>query len=135
MASGAVSSIDSQKDNDQSMDSDEEEEDKYVVEKILDRRIRNKKVEYFIKWKNYPETENTWEPEENCDCPDLINAFEGERKKKKDELLRTRKPGKKNGEQNGVLGQKQNGFERGKIPEKIIGATDATGELMFLIKW
>jgi len=49
-----------------------QEESRYEVEKILEQQGQN----YLIKWKEYPTSENTWEPKKNLDdCYDLIQRF------------------------------------------------------------
>lgn len=51
------------------------EEETYEVEKILNKRLRLKKVQYQVKWKGYDKP--TWEPEEYLSgCQDLIEEFE-----------------------------------------------------------
>ncbi|XP_036445508.1 chromobox protein homolog 1a isoform X1 [Colossoma macropomum] len=123
----------------------EEEEDEYVVEKVLDRRVVKGRVEYLLKWKGFTDEDNTWEPEDNLDCPDLIAEYLQSHKKAADG---DKKDGKrKAGESDNEAGsedrpkkrkdeqEKPRGFARGLDPERIIGATDSSGELMFLMKW
>jgi len=152
-------------------------EEEYVVEKILQKRMVKGKVEYFLKWKGYGEEDNTWEPEENLGCPDLIAEFERdweakEKKKKEAAAAAKKRPGPASASRAAAAEdsseRKENkrereresssaradtgssakkaktkeagatevtGFDRGLHPEKIIGATDSSGELMFLMKW
>ena len=37
----------------------------YLIEKILDRRRNNNRLEYKIKWEGYPMSQSNWEPIEN----------------------------------------------------------------------
>lgn len=51
------------------------EPDVYHAEKIIKSRRRNGKVQYLVKWANYPSSENTWEPEENIMDSRLLEDF------------------------------------------------------------
>ncbi|KAM7411880.1 hypothetical protein PAMA_021717 [Pampus argenteus] len=149
----------------ESSSSDEE----YVVEKVLDRRVVKGRVEFFLKWKGYSDKHNTWEPEKNLDCPELISEFmktykksssssssssggsstpgSGASKSTAGPLGRSKDSSSKkrssDDEEGGSKPKKKKeddilvarGFERGLEPEKIIGATDSCGDLMFLMKW
>ena len=50
----------------------------YEVEKIVDKRTNvYGLVEYLVKWKNYPPSENTWEPKKNLKKLDyMIKEYE-----------------------------------------------------------
>ncbi|XP_041097448.1 chromobox protein homolog 5 [Polyodon spathula] len=132
------------------------EEEEYVVEKVLDRRVVKGRVEFFLKWKGFSEKNNTWEPEKNLDCPELISAFLKTYKKKEGsgggsstaasggrsrDTGSKRKNASEDDEESRAKRKKEDdvliarGFERGLEPEKIIGATDSCGDLMFLMKW
>ncbi|KAL6077673.1 Cell division cycle-associated 7-like protein [Balamuthia mandrillaris] len=54
----------------------EEEEREYVVEKILSKRNKGRKVEYLIKWEGYNDSCNSWEPKANLFCEQLLRDFE-----------------------------------------------------------
>ena len=124
----------------------EEEEEEEVVEKVLDHRVVKGQVGYLLKWKGSSDEDSTWEPEENLDPPGLIAEFlqsqktahetdkseGGKRKADSDaeDKGEESKPKKQKEES-----EKPRGFARGLEPEQIIGATDSSGELMFLMKW
>ena len=39
----------------------------YIITKILDKKIKGKKIFYLVKWKGFSENENTWEPSSTFD--------------------------------------------------------------------
>ena len=37
----------------------------FIVENIVDKKIKRKKIFYKVKWEGYESSENTWEPIES----------------------------------------------------------------------
>ncbi|KAI3385971.1 hypothetical protein SNEBB_004499 [Seison nebaliae] len=104
-----------------------EMEEEYVVEKICGRRTKNGKTEYFLKWVGYTHNDNTWEPEENLGCPELVEEYEKESKLKTKEKKKASLILDEIIENDEILDK--------YVAEKIMGATEHDGELILMMKW
>lgn len=51
------------------------ESEHYEVEEIVSHKKTGNGYEYLLKWKGYSSSENTWQSEEDLDCPDLVAAY------------------------------------------------------------
>ncbi|XP_051566357.1 M-phase phosphoprotein 8-like isoform X2 [Myxocyprinus asiaticus] len=72
-------------------DSEQDEEDVYEVERIIDVRVVEGEVLYRVRWKNYSSDDDTWEPEAHLDdCREVLLAYKkalSENKPKKDPAM------------------------------------------------
>ena len=53
-------------------------EEEYEVKRIVAHRHfgQSKRLQYLIKWKGYPESNNTWEPADQVHAPELIKHYQ-----------------------------------------------------------
>jgi len=74
--------------------------EEYEVEHLINHRRhgRSRTLQYFVKWKGYPESDNTWEPVQNIHAPDLLKKYhqryplQDKREKKPRSLTSSRSP-------------------------------------------
>jgi len=52
-----------------------EGEVEYKVKAVQAYQYQWWKLQYLIKWKGYPESDNTWEPVNNVQAPQLIRKY------------------------------------------------------------
>lgn len=45
------------------------------VESVVGHRVKSGKTEYKIRWKGYKASADSWEPEDNLSCQDLISKY------------------------------------------------------------
>ena len=52
-------------------------EEQYEVEAIRDHRYQGRKqqLQFLLKWKGYPEADNTWEPQKNVHVSELLQEY------------------------------------------------------------
>ncbi|CAF3920065.1 unnamed protein product [Adineta steineri] len=139
----------------------DESVERFEIERIVDKRYRNNQLEYLIKWRGYPDSQNTWEPSSNIEGEqeaDLLAEYEAFNKHQQQKIMNsgsrpamnTQSPNKRRNDEMINSGLKKRplgvgnnmqsvhtptGFERGFEAEKVLGATDSAGELMLLVKW
>ncbi len=61
-----------------------DDREQYKVETIRSHRCHGKKrqLQYLVKWKGYPESDNTWEPIDHIQAPRLVKEYEQRQKKR-----------------------------------------------------
>lgn len=68
----------------ESEESEDDDDVEYEVERIIEAQYkRNGQREYLVRWKGFSAKDDTWEPEDNLHCKDLIAAFNEKHKSKK----------------------------------------------------
>ena len=92
--------------------------EEYGVERIIDKNYDIKgQVHYLIKWKNYEEKDNTWEPIDNLYCKELIEEFEISYEANDDYVDKVRKNSQKSRSQKPLENYKHNSKNYRKVQE------------------
>eukprot|EP01126_Amoeba_proteus_P033264 TRINITY_DN3262_c0_g1_i32.p1 TRINITY_DN3262_c0_g1~~TRINITY_DN3262_c0_g1_i32.p1 ORF type:complete len:178 (-),score=41.36 TRINITY_DN3262_c0_g1_i32:193-726(-) len=116
--------------------------EEYIVEAIVAKRKHNGQIEYQLKWKGYPSSQNTWETVDKLDgCRALVEKFEEKQKKKNGTIKSGSKTKTKRRQvvEQEILRHAEDvdgiGFDHGDEILEIIGARKSEGEIQFYVHW
>lgn len=87
-------SVDSADNTDGNGDADDNADDQdkgYEVENIVGHKFKGKKKMFRIRWKNYGESDDTWELEEDLSCPEIIERYLAENPDAKENKTKPKK--------------------------------------------
>lgn len=118
---------------------DGEVEEEYEVKDIVGHKTERGVSYFLIRWKGYTKDDDTWEPEDTLNCPDIIEKY---MKKQKSSPKKASSPAKKKGGKAtggaGVRGSKKNkddDEEQEWEVEKIIDYAEEKKGRVFRIRW
>lgn len=117
----------------------------YEVELILKKRIRQGSVEYYLKWKNFPMEDCTWEPRDSlAGCDELIEEFERTYVAEEPKASK-RGSGKRKALDNDILesipkifaedASFVDPYEKDFEAQEILEVSQKSGKLCFRVKW
>ena len=103
-------------------------EEEYIVDKVVGKKIESGIEYYLVKWKDYPEEDNTWEPKNHFKDLTPIEEYENKRKKKNNKILEQKEKEKKieflNGKDNNLNNNFYLGQKRKKNLKNIINSEE-----------
>ncbi|XP_053606910.1 chromobox protein homolog 5-like [Plodia interpunctella] len=73
------------------VEKEDDVEEEYEVDKVVDSKKIKGKLHYLIRWKGYSADSDTWEPENTLSCPELISKFHDEKENSKNKESKSSK--------------------------------------------
>ncbi|KAL6077822.1 Chromobox protein 1 [Balamuthia mandrillaris] len=108
---------------------EEEAEEEFEIENILDCRTNKGIKEYLVKWKGYPSSQNTWQPESDLtNCQELLQEFLRTQKDKGKEKQQQQKANDKQAEKKKQTEIKDKGKEKQQQQKAKDKQTDQNGQ-------
>ncbi|XP_044764643.1 chromobox protein homolog 1-like isoform X2 [Coccinella septempunctata] len=117
-----------------------ENNEKYVPEKLVDFKVdENGEKYYLVKWSGCPKEENSWVHRSKLGCYFMMDQIEREKAREEETVepitVSVRRYDRSRRQGFVPFEERITGFDLGRTPEMVLGLTDVSGELEFLIKW